>query len=337
MISLRKLVWLILSGTTFYQGTSGFVECLAPQENEVVVADSTYIIRWAAKSSNGNGTMTLRGSQTLESLSNIWEIADSIDVADGSFSWPVIGFPALGGSLAFYGFNFSLEGSQIMFNISPPFNIVSTRRHDTGRDMGQGAEGGGGAADMNGDVSHSVVNTNTSPVLTPLPALASTAPTALLPSFSNEWGLIIMSPAVTEVLTSSSNNGYSTSSRHFNNSPSPTQRPVSSQRIGSGAIAGIVFGAATALVAISSLLGLVLYYRHGKFRKAELEAEESQVTIKRVYELEATREVQEADGRMKPVELDSAVPSSGLHAANIRIDGVLADGDSIIEDECSEY
>ncbi|KAI1737386.1 hypothetical protein F4680DRAFT_428450 [Xylaria scruposa] len=336
MILLQKLVWHILSGITFSQGTSEFIEFLAPQENEAIVAGSTYIIRWAATSSNGNGTMTLLGGQTSESLSNIWEIADFIDVAGGSFSWPVIGFPTPGGLFALYGFNFSLEGNQNMFSISPPFNIVSTRRRDT-RDSGK-YKGDDHDTDTDDD--------DDGDDIFPLPPpLANAAPTSIEPPpviSSSESSLDFVSPVPTEVSTSTSSNGHSTSSRHSSNIPSPTQSPVPGPKMGSGAIAGTVVGATTALVAFSSLIGLVLYYRRrllsgerssnpeqrrgskidGIFRKAELDAEGSQVKITRLYELDATREVQEADGRMKPAELDSNVLGSKSHAANAQDDSM---------------
>jgi hypothetical protein len=94
--------------------------------------------------------------------------------------------------------------------------------------------------------------------------------------------------------------------------------------LGSGAIAGIVVGAVSALTVFAGLVWLVLYYRRrlmgkmkntgskrssnsqidGKFRKAELEAEGPEVRVTGgVHELDATREIQEADGRMRPAEL----------------------------------
>ncbi|KAI0553138.1 hypothetical protein F4679DRAFT_532075 [Xylaria curta] len=364
MTSLQKQIWLGFSVIALSQSTPGFVEFVAPQENETILSDSTYIIRWATKSSNGRGTMTLLGGQTSESLSKLWEIAYSIDVAGGSFSWPV-GFPTLAGSLSsFYSLNLSLDGSEDMFSISPPFVIVS-----------------------NGDRDHDEdpLHTPTDTPPTPLPTLATSlntpassssnphhtptdTPSMLLPtpvtglnttsSPSNPTFTFIMSTS--EVSTSSIDDGYivsSISSGHSSYTASPTQGPVSGSRISNGAIAGIAIGATTALAAFASLIGLALYYRRklssgkkpsnseqssdskidGKFRKAELDAEGPQFTITRVYELDATREVQEADGRMKPAELDSAVPSSGSHAANVQVDSVWADGDSIIEDECSEH
>ncbi|GAP86785.1 hypothetical protein SAMD00023353_2100940 [Rosellinia necatrix] len=112
-------------------------------------------------------------------------------------------------------------------------------------------------------------------------------------------------------------------------SPSSSQAPrfPSNERLGisSGAIAGIVIGDMEALAIFSGLVLLVLYYRkrlfdtgrlsgsntsgdtgiYGSFTKAELDAEGPQVVISRVYELEATREVRELDGRGSPMELDS--------------------------------
>jgi hypothetical protein len=92
----------------------------------------------------------------------------------------------------------------------------------------------------------------------------------------------------------------------------------------------------TALAIFASLVGLVLYYRRrllgkirgsgseatdseidGRFRKAELDAEGPERRVTRVHELDATREVQEADGRMKPAELDGTNTRSELPTADV--------------------
>ncbi|KAI0864018.1 hypothetical protein F4860DRAFT_27177 [Xylaria cubensis] len=394
MTSLQKLVWLGLPGIALVQSTTGFVEFLAPRQNETILSDSTYTIRWAAKSSNGRGTMTLLGGQTSESLSKIWEIAYSIDIADGSFSWPV-GFPTLAGSLSsFYDLNFSLDGTEGVFSISPLF-YIEPMRDKVGvlidKDDNRGSDKRSDDElddkhhrDESGDTDENDENDRGNPHHSPSNSVTTTGAdendgngflrgdprtTGADENDDNDRGDLRHSPSsqtsisittTGAALPSSSGDGYVvnvTSSWYSSDTASPAQSPVPGPRVGNGAIAGIVIGATAALATFASLVVLVLYYRRrlsnskislkpeqnrdsnidGKFRKAELDAEGSQVTITRVYELDATREVQEADGRMKPVELDSAVPSSELHAANVQVDSVLADGDSIIENEYSEH
>ncbi|KAI0448313.1 hypothetical protein F5B21DRAFT_522687 [Xylaria acuta] len=327
MQASRDRTSLSLLGISFSQGTTSFVEFLAPQKNEVVVANSTYTIKWIAKSSISRGTIILLGGQTSDSLSKIWEIGYSIDVPGGSFSWPV-GFPTLGAQLSyFYGLNFSLDGSQGVFNISTPFRIIPTGISSSGR-------GGGG------------VCTSTMRLLTPLLALADTDPTMPMASPSS---LAIISKTITIFFSTSSNGneyvGGGISSRLSRPTTNPTPSLVSGPRIGNGAVAGIAVGAAAALAAFIGLIGLVLYYRRrllkgkgssgpkdsrlsnidGKFRKAELDAEGPQVTITRVYELDATRETQEADGYMKPAELDSTILRSDSQATDVQRDSMCTD------------
>lgn len=53
-----------------------------------------------------------------------------------------------------------------------------------------------------------------------------------------------------------------------------------------------------------------------KFRKAELDTEGHEIRISSVYELDATYEVQEADGTMKLAELDVVAARSESPAAS---------------------
>ncbi|KAI1758060.1 hypothetical protein F4782DRAFT_10610 [Xylaria castorea] len=263
----------------------------------------------------------------------MWEIAYSIDVAGGSFSWPV-GFSTLGASFSyFYGLNFSLDGGEGTFSISPPFNIISGRDNNGSRheddDSDDNADGG---------VSHSIDQSGT-----PTNAIPDTSLDT--PTFSSSSLTFTSTMTTGEVSTNSSGDGYvasGISSRYSSYTTSPTQSLISGLRIGNGAIAGIVIGATISPAAFASLIGLVLYYRHrsssekgssnpeqsrdskidGKFKKAELDAEGPQVAITRVYELDATREIQEVGGKMKPAELDSTVLKSAPHTASVQRDSM---------------
>ncbi|KAI3320247.1 hypothetical protein HD806DRAFT_506926 [Xylariaceae sp. AK1471] len=349
MHSLRKLVLLNLAGIVCSQDSTlgnSFVEFLTPKESEVVAADSTYLITWAAKSSAGRGTMILLTGQTSDSLSKLWEIAYSIDVAGQSFSWPV-GSPTLGAQLAsFYGLNFSLDGSEGVFTVSAPFKITSaesvspsksqTSEHSEGQDANGGDQNGDQDVDWDGDDQHSDGS----------PQQISTSISEKLTSQSERSQTPSLSSSVTDGNVSISLNDptslnvpTSTDIPATSKPPTSSNVPTNSNNDGGlagGKIAGIVIGAVVALATFISLVGLVLYYRHrllgkiggsksdnrgskidGKFRKAELDAEGPERKTTRVYELSATREVQEADGRMKPAELDPTNTRFELPAADI--------------------
>ncbi|KAI8955416.1 hypothetical protein F4801DRAFT_529236 [Xylaria longipes] len=320
MTSFQKLLWLSLLGSGFTQGSTSFVEFLAPPGGEVLAVGTSYVLKWAAKSSIGRGTMTLLGGQTSESLSEVEEIASSIDVAWGNFSWPVE-VPVHIPRHYIYGLNFSLDGSEGIFSISPLFTIGGAGGDDEDEDDGDADANGDGTTDSPNDPLGTLTpspegpqsSRSTSNVISTMTAHI-TVPAGEVPKSSNG----------DEDATHKSN------SRSSSNTATPVPSQVSGPRTGKGVIAGIVVGTTAALIAFGSLIGLVLYYRRrllgkgkssspegnrtskidGRFRKAELDAEGPQITITRVYELDATREIQEADGNMEPAELDSTVPGS---------------------------
>ncbi|KAI0483671.1 hypothetical protein F4859DRAFT_512318 [Xylaria cf. heliscus] len=306
--------------------------------------------------------MTLLGGQTSESLSGVWEIASFIDVAYENFSW-VVEAPLLKPHRYFYGLKFSLEGSEGIFSISPPFTIVSRdddsmncdnadmnvkhieRRVEGGNDGGDSAdddnpdkvnddpsEAGNGVDTPNDDNKSSTQDRPQSSL--PSPKVTSTTTTP-----------VIVPADADENVTSQSNSKLSS------NTATPAPNLISDPRISKGGIAGIVVGATVFLVVFTSLIGLVWYYRRrllgkakssssdenrnskvdGRFIKAELDVEGSQIAITRVYELDSTGEIREADGNMKPAELGSTVPRRDLHAADVRNDSIgTEDSDSLV-------
>lgn len=66
----------------------------------------------------------------------------------------------------------------------------------------------------------------------------------------------------------------------------------------------------------------------GRFKKAELDNEDTEVAPRypRLYELTAVREIQEADGKMKPAELDTA----GLKPGSPMVTDISAAGGASI-------
>ncbi|TGJ80130.1 hypothetical protein E0Z10_g8644 [Xylaria hypoxylon] len=358
MAPLQKLALLSLSGIACSQGTN-FVEFLAPHKNEVVAADTAYVIKWAPKSSTGNGTMSLLAGQTSETMSKIWEIAcemssiclnDLIDVANGSFSWPVTS-PTLAQSSNFYALNFSLDGSEGTFDISPPFKIAFEAIR--GRNDPSDDHQGGQVTNVSRDKGQG------SGTITPTTMLTSRKFSDKSTNRNQGTPVFDMSSLTTSSMTGlaervpiSSNNdkdaGNNSSSKRsnlngdiiVNDSSGLISGLDSTTELSTGAVVGIVIGAATALAIFSSLIWLVFYYRRKSLKKVHCPVKSTcqpkkspcskgncqskavdvacpHMRMARMYELNATREIQEADGNMKPAELDSTVPKFKSSAVDV--------------------
>ncbi|KAI0421459.1 hypothetical protein F5X98DRAFT_329850 [Xylaria grammica] len=296
MTPLQRLALLSLSGVVCSQDAV-FVEFLAPQKNEVVAAGTTYVIKWAPKSSTGSGTMSLLAGQTPDSLNKIGEIAYFIDVTSGNFSWPVpFSAPAHPSSL--YALNFSLDGSESTFDTSPSFKIAFQGIPDSDDDTDDGKD---------------VANSSTSKR-----------------SHRNRNRSIIVN---------NNNNQGSDASSYSSSYSSSDSSSDSSPKLSNNAIVGIVIGAAAALAIFSSLVWLIFYYRRKSLEKVQycvkgtcypeqpcskgscrsnvVDVECSQIRAAPAYELNATREIQEAGGEMKPAELGSTVTKPESSAADI--------------------
>ncbi|KAI1128320.1 hypothetical protein F5Y10DRAFT_292100 [Nemania abortiva] len=310
---------------------------------------------WSEGSSTGRGTIVLLAGETSDSLNELYEIAGSIDVASRLFYWRV-GAPTVGTGLSsFYGFNFSQDGSEGVFTMSPPFRILlesddaGRGGHEHGRpddnddtddetgDDSSLQNGGGGGGGGNDNLSVTRNPLAPSQLLSnPLAGTVTSLPRGVTKS-TEPVSTTRINLSGNEDVPNKSTSGPSsrnTSPASSSLSPAPARRPSN------GVIAAIVFGSVAALSTFAGLVWLVLYYRRrllgikkssvseknriseidGKFKKAELDAEGPEIQVSRVYELDSTREVQEADGHMKPVELDSAAPSPGLSAVDIQGD-----------------
>jgi hypothetical protein len=241
-----------------------------------------------------------------------------------------VGFPTVGSQLSnFYGLNFSQNGREEVFHMSPPFRITSVGADGDTDEVGDDSHSSVGySIGSNIPVTVSPTNIASSTILSTLPLSTSQAPVEV--SSMNIASSTIQGPPNPTHNAPSANSGTSTSVESEPMSKSTTvsidpqitgrnRRPI----LDGGMIAGIVTGGVSALIAFSGLIGLVLYYRwrllgktissrfegsrslkvDGKFRKAELDAEELEFKITRVHELQATREIQELDGRMRPAEL----------------------------------
>ncbi|KAI0440900.1 hypothetical protein F4803DRAFT_525471 [Xylaria telfairii] len=274
--SLQRIIWFGLSSITFIQGTTSFVEFIAPLENEVIVENSTFRIEWvSASSTSRRGTMILLGGQTSESLSKIWEIAYSIDVTEGKFAWPV-GSPTLGAQLSnFYGLNFSLDGIGGVFSISPPFKIVpegassSVRGRGHGHDNDHESEGGN---DDDGDNTGDEHDEHKG--FTPMPTTVTSMSIYNPPKGSggdaNRQSNTTMPTTITSTPTNNSAKGTIPKSSNVLSSSRATmvRSPVPGPRISKGALVGIVLGITAAVIAFFSLIGLVVHYRGRLLGKA---------------------------------------------------------------------
>ncbi|KAI1300837.1 hypothetical protein F5Y03DRAFT_397024 [Xylaria venustula] len=308
MTTLKRLFLLSLTGTTLSQSPE-FITFLAPQEGDAVVQDSTYIIKWTTELSTGSCTIALLIGQTPDALGTLWNIAYGINVGSGNFAWPV-GFPTTGAALGnFYGINISLDSNEGMFDVSPSFKVVSKSAS-----VGQS----------------SLTQTHNTTGLTASVISSTSAKSRPISSTSSEHGSDISQtkgvtsfstfiPSVTQPVSGPETS--STDSPPNQQTNDNDQKSVTSK----GFIAGIVVAAVLSLVSSLSLIGVLLYYRHGvfekvkrslsvigresvidgRFGKAELDGQGTEVNVVGLYELDATREMVEVDGKMKPVELDS--------------------------------
>lgn len=78
MPSLLKGALFYLAGVVYAQSNSFGIDFLHPREGEVITADSTYTVTWAANGRTGTGTITLFAGETSASLKKLWEIACEI-------------------------------------------------------------------------------------------------------------------------------------------------------------------------------------------------------------------------------------------------------------------
>ncbi|KAJ8129592.1 hypothetical protein O1611_g4039 [Lasiodiplodia mahajangana] len=318
------LLCLAVSGIAFSHG-SEFVEFLSPQENEEIAANSVYLVKWAACASAGRGTMNLLAGETSASLNELWEIAYSIDIVNGTFSWPV-GLPAPGSRPSnFYSLNFSQDGNEGVFTISPPFRILPDDGRvppdgNTGnisghpeegidrRDTNGGDSGGGGGGGSNGDDDSdsrtdritstpatkpiSKTSKSSEPTIKKSSSELSSSNTTPEPTQNSSSGGPLSSNTTPETNLSNST-GMPSSSSTTPASPSPNS--ASTRRLSASEIAGIVIGSVVALAIFGNLIWLVMYYRRkslGKNKPANPE----------------DNRISEIDGRFKKAELDAEGP-----------------------------
>ncbi|KAI0540247.1 hypothetical protein GGR58DRAFT_522587 [Xylaria digitata] len=355
MASLRKLALLSLSGITYSQATNTFVGFLAPQKNEVVTAGTEYLIKWVPKSPMGSGTMSLLTGQTSDSLSKIRDIAYLANVTNGSFSWPVASL-ALAQPPNLYAFNLSLDGSEGTFAISPLFKIsfeAVPGSNDTNDDDlgGQTTNFHKNQGQSRGTITPTTTLASRK-VFDKSTHQNQGTPVFDMSSFTTSYTTVAEKSPISSNNDKDAADNRDSDSKRFNhrndviiNSNSgfstsgPTSDSDSGSQLSNGAIAGIAIGATTAVATISSLIWLVFYYRRKSLEKIRFcvkgtcspekpcpkgnclpkaaEAGCPQMKTAKMYELNATREPQEADGEMKPAELDSTVPRPGPSAADM--------------------
>ncbi|KAI0105108.1 hypothetical protein GGR51DRAFT_520918 [Nemania sp. FL0031] len=358
MPSCQQLLWLTLWTIPFSQGAS-FVEFLAPQQDEVVTANSIYMVKWATGPSTGRGTMMLLSGEMVDSLNELWEIAYSIDVASGNFSWPV-GSPTRGTSLSnFYSLNFSRDGSDGEFTTSPPFRILSSDGHNASdssvtdksnidnivnhkddNDLEDGRHEDDHVDDGDDDDDH---NTRDYSQLRPwLSEVTSLMPN---PTSTATRNTVLVSTMSTSLNRSEYTPKKTTSEPSSSNTAPAILSSASARGLSSGIIIGIVTGPVLSLAIIGILVWFTLHYRRkslgknklsgsgnhriseidGRYRKAELDAEGPELRVSRMYELNATRDIQEADGNEKPVELDSVMLTPKMPAVDAKQNTVRID------------
>ncbi|KAI1174717.1 hypothetical protein F4777DRAFT_375076 [Nemania sp. FL0916] len=344
MVFLQVILFL-----TLFEVANSQIQFITPQAYEIIPSNSEYEITWVAEAS-GQGTITLFGGQSADSFNKLWDIAYYIDVAGGTFSWPV-GRPTLGTQLlAFYGLKFSLDGSDGEFSTSSLFRIKdgndqsatpssspsdnepssSTRRTNPATSNVSPVEG---TSETNLPTSIAIPVGNTTPT-TPTSSSAIPAESTSETTHATNDASPVGNTSEANSTQSSISPVESTSNLPVLPVPTATDSRISiptgssqtlnsTRRIDNGALAGIVIGSVAALGIFSSLLGFVMHYRRrylrergllknraseidGRYKKAELETRRCGIKVTRVYELDTAREPQEADGVMKPAELDAA-------------------------------
>lgn len=105
--------------------TDGFAAISKPTKDQKVPAGESLDIKWepTAEKYPGTVTITLIGGKDPGHLNILDDIADGVDIADGSYSWDV---PSDLGELATYGIEISWDGKENreVFQWSNPFQIV---------------------------------------------------------------------------------------------------------------------------------------------------------------------------------------------------------------------
>ena len=213
-----------------------------------------------------------------------------------------------------------------MFFMSESFNVASA-------DNNEDDEVGSG----NGDDNDAHTNVDSSSAVG-----APTSPTHILTSTSTSaFSSTRSEPATSATLSTESHSNQTNSPLGPKTSiPSTTQQPSSTESaptqqetgksqspsISKGLIAGIVTAVVLYAVGFTGLIGFICCYRlgllkkmglsvsgekdksimDGRYQKAELDCQGHEVNVTRRYELDATREVQEADGKERPAELDAS-------------------------------
>ncbi|GAW20577.1 hypothetical protein ANO14919_100850 [Xylariales sp. No.14919] len=330
MAALHMLILISLTGTVLCQAGDALFKVVSPGQGEVVPADSTYTIRWSGATSGdasewlGTCTITLLIGQQSPPLSKLWEIAYGIDLASGSFDWPV-GFPTSSTSLGrAYALNITLDSHEDIFFASSEFHVEES-------------DNTGGDSDHNSQTSvATTASSNTRSRVTTTTGATNSSIISTSETYSSQTNKPLSPITPTPSTTAPGDEPSSTSS-------APDQQATGKAQVSSlskGVIAGIVTAVVLYVVGVLGFIGFICYYKlgvlqkmmqlmsrakhksviDGRYRKAELDCEGHEVNVTRRYELDATREIQEADGREQPAELDShdcsdARPDSGVVTA----------------------
>ncbi|KAI1359653.1 hypothetical protein F5Y08DRAFT_349467 [Xylaria arbuscula] len=308
MAPLHSLTLFSLISTVFCQADDARFTVLSPGQDEVVPTDSTYTIKWSGEMGASLGTCTITlliGQQSLP-LSRLWEIAYGIDLASGSFDWPV-GFPTSSTKLGrVYGLNFTVDNQEEIYFTSSLFHVGSS--DDTEGDDNDNTEG-----DTNQNDQTNVSTTASSSTISSITSTTGTHSSQTNRSLSPITSVSSTKPPKDEP---SSTNTASTQQETGNRQ---------GFSLSTGVTAGIVTAVVLYVVGLVAFIVLICYYKarvlekmkllvsgrkhkseiDGRYRKAELDCQGHEVKITRIYELDATREIQEADGRERPAELDS--------------------------------
>ncbi|KAH9893044.1 hypothetical protein F4778DRAFT_749404 [Xylariomycetidae sp. FL2044] len=265
-----------------------FVTFVQPYENELINAGSTYEVRWNPSAVSGDATLSLLSGENDMTLSSAGDIDTAVDIQNGSYYWEV---GRTLGTDAFYGLKLTLNSDTKMFEYGSSFKIAA----------------------MDGVTAGATTSETASQSLTTSTAASSA------------------SGSVSATTTSAQASSPSSSS---SSSPPPEADADSSN---TGAVAGTIAGIVTALVVLFGILiALIIYYRRKarpsrssgpkagsggddddtvqivqEYKKAELDAQGTQVEVRQVYELDATEYAHEVDATTYPTELDSSPKGGG--------------------------
>ncbi|KAI0534886.1 hypothetical protein GGR58DRAFT_33329 [Xylaria digitata] len=295
MVCLQDLVILSILTEIVFGENSGFFEIIAPRENEVLDStDLTYTIKWTAESSDGTCKINLLAGSTPDQMTNLSGIASNVEVANGSFAWPVQFSPLSPELHLVYGIEIILDSDPGVSDVSAPFRVTngddvlmttsSVTASSASRSLPkptQDATGSTGRVASGTESRPGASDTQSPP---PVPAKDSNRQPAL------SKGMI------TGIITTA----------------------VLSLVIFSGLIGLVLYYRGKLLAKIKrSISGRSTRSEiDGRFRRAELDARGTEVHVTKLYELDATREVREADGKMKPAELDAHNTAPGLFTFN---------------------